>query len=525
MSSIDRYLAEKNKLQEELDERRRANACNGDADEAKLKEWLKAEEEYRQRRQELRERYFPGSLGRWEPHGKLDVSEIHTAADLWCIIEETLLPGYEGASLIAPSGNFDKAINADLKKVCKVLLRRLDISWGPELSDKPLTSEKALDELKKIAIALRQAAKSETLREQAKLLEEIPLEIAKAARNLHQVIKLWYPIDGQPWKYAQSKTASLGPRAECEVYNAQLRLHRLLDNERKPTQSDPDECPIRFARWPPDLISWRDLLGALEAMANDNHSIALHYGWTDALYNNGSLPKRKWPNVPPIPAHILQALPDDAERIEALTLPWLERIRKENAQIEADGKKGGGARTTERPDASLPSILGKVRELRDAIANMETAFDASDKPGQAASQISGAVQHKAKECLQALPAADDMLDLPQKKYALLESLYKQLRYFIVPLPNTREQLAWLDVLDGVLVAFREAEEQGLTLADIARGLGWSVGKQRRPDSAKVKRLALPDNGKTGKAKRISRPVVAEYVLANGLEFNEKKLLQ
>jgi hypothetical protein len=64
----------------------------------------------------------------------------------------------------------------------------------------------------------------------------------------------------------------------------------------------------------------------------------------------------------------------------------------------------------------------------------------------------------------------------------------------------------------------------LTLAAVARGLGWVVskgkGKGRRPDSQRVNRLGLDDNGEHGHARRISKRSVLEYCHAEGLEWNE-----
>jgi hypothetical protein len=70
----------------------------------------------------------------------------------------------------------------------------------------------------------------------------------------------------------------------------------------------------------------------------------------------------------------------------------------------------------------------------------------------------------------------------------------------------------------------EAEQTGewLTLAQVARGLGWFVGREdkRRVDSARVSRLGLPDNGKQGKARRVSRRALNDYIADQGLEWNK-----
>ena len=170
----------------------------------------------------------------------------------------------------------------------------------------------------------------ESLKNKAKLLEEIPVEIAKAARDLHRAIKQWYPVKGQPWRYGRSHS-NLILHAQCGVYNALHRLFKLLDHDRKSTLSNPLECPLRFThRWPPNAISWRDLLDAFITLAEDVHSIALHYGWADLLCNDRgplTLPG-KWPNVPKIPADLLQSLLDHADTIDALTLPCLREIRE-----------------------------------------------------------------------------------------------------------------------------------------------------------------------------------------------------
>jgi hypothetical protein len=70
----------------------------------------------------------------------------------------------------------------------------------------------------------------------------------------------------------------------------------------------------------------------------------------------------------------------------------------------------------------------------------------------------------------------------------------------------------------------EGDGEWLTLAAVARGLGWDVsngkGRGRRPDSQRVNRLGLDDNGEHGRARRIRKRSVLEYCHAEGLEWNE-----
>ncbi len=64
----------------------------------------------------------------------------------------------------------------------------------------------------------------------------------------------------------------------------------------------------------------------------------------------------------------------------------------------------------------------------------------------------------------------------------------------------------------------------LTAAEVARGFGWFLNegqrKKERPDSAKVFRLRLETNGKSGKNKRISRKSVMEYARRESKTWDE-----
>jgi len=189
-------------------------------------------------------------------------------------------------------------------------------------------------------------ASGEALKLQADLLAKVPL----AAKDLQRVIRMWYPIDGQSWQYGRSRT-NLSAQAICDVYNAHLRLFKLLDHDRKPRLADPLECPLRFVWWPADRISPRNLGNALYALADDVHSIALHYGWADALCKDGPLAYSwTWPDVPKIPPELLQSLLDHAQRIEDLTLPWVDNIRKATqsaGQVTRDDSGAGSVSTVQ----------------------------------------------------------------------------------------------------------------------------------------------------------------------------------
>lgn len=103
---------------------------------------------------------------------------------------------------------------------------------------------------------------------------------------------------------------------------------------------------------------------------------------------------------------------------------------------------------------SLQSILDDVKSLRDALA--ETTQEALDATGSpiVADRMQRQIGAKANALRRKLAETDDMMDVPQRKYALLEQLYKKLGNFIVPWPNTRDYLYWLDAFDEVLIGCR-----------------------------------------------------------------------
>src|SRR6516225_8087275 len=122
MSIIDDYLADKSKLEKELEDCRHANGIGTgrELSEAEQTAWMRADTECSVRREELRRKYFPGSTAWSEPRTELDIPDIAKPADLWYIVHEELLPGFPNALRFARTRDFSARLNRALQQVCSV---------------------------------------------------------------------------------------------------------------------------------------------------------------------------------------------------------------------------------------------------------------------------------------------------------------------------------------------------------------------------------------------------------------------
>ena len=127
--------------------------------------------------------------------------------------------------------------------------------------------------------------------------------VAAAASGFARQIREWFPIAGTPWMSDIHE-----PHIANNVVNAAVSLERALR-----------AVPQR----PWGL--WQCLHDALAAVEKCHDRVLAHYQWTDRVKGEATTWPWEWPNVPPIPPVLLDALERSASRLAGFARDYAAR--------------------------------------------------------------------------------------------------------------------------------------------------------------------------------------------------------
>src|SRR5262245_25861562 len=154
---------------------------------------------------------------------------------------------------------------------------------------------------------------------QLKRLEGGPSAISAAARDLADDINHWFPVEGRVWVLEGTRDIGSALR---QVYNAHVRLTKLLNPHQNPARQNPEECPLRSSDVASPPIHWRSLGHAVDAVIQVSDLVARHYGWASVLY--GGPQGQPWESFvpPPISHRLLEQLRASADNLDRVVLQF-----------------------------------------------------------------------------------------------------------------------------------------------------------------------------------------------------------
>jgi hypothetical protein len=230
---------------------------------------------------------------------------------------------------------------------------------------------------------------------------------AAAARRLAELIRKWFPLEGQPWPSGHMRH---GGTMVSTVLNAAIDLDRLIyplrlpldatlaDEVRLLNDGTPPKLPEEYLRQldvpfretdaatrymlavhvggPGDIVRYlrtveaggaigqvpEEVWAEVEGVREGHDQILGHYGWRERVTGKSNHLPWTWPNVPPVPPSLLALLSRAADDLADV-------VAKERAMVE-NLTQEGTTPPQETPDtvpcnwpASSPDLAKSLRDM------------------------------------------------------------------------------------------------------------------------------------------------------------------